>query len=115
MAQWAVRETGTSVMAAPPTEDFIPRSIEHTIWDPRSMSIGLWSYVSLKHLLATIRQAWPRRTCGDVMLCSITLAELSLPVFAPKRWPAIQRVACALLSACACPVRGLAATQPMKI
>src|SRR5262245_44838834 len=37
--------------------------------------------ITLKHLLSPIRQAWPRRTCGDVMLCDITLAELSLLVF----------------------------------
>ena len=55
--------------------------------------------ITLKSLLSPIRQALPRRTFGDVMLCSITLAELSLLVFAPKRWPAIQRADCALLSA----------------
>ena len=47
--------------------------------------------IILQHLLATIRQALPHRTCGDVMLCGITLAELSLlvlltPTFTALDW-----------------------------
>jgi protein-S-isoprenylcysteine O-methyltransferase Ste14 len=37
--------------------------------------------ITLKRLLSTIRLALPRRTFNDVVLCSITLAELSFLVF----------------------------------
>src|SRR5262245_48950340 len=37
--------------------------------------------IPLKYLLSTIQQALSRRTFGDVMLCGVTLAELSLLVF----------------------------------
>ena len=45
--------------------------------------------ITLKHLLSTIRQTLPRRTCGDVMLCGITLAELSLLVFLTPTFTAL--------------------------
>src|SRR4029450_12478274 len=45
--------------------------------------------ITLKHLLSAIRQAWPRRTCGDVMLGGITLAELSLLVFLTPTFTAL--------------------------
>jgi protein-S-isoprenylcysteine O-methyltransferase Ste14 len=50
----------------------------------RTCSVG-----TLQHLLSTVRQAWPRRTCGDVMLCGITLAELSLLVFMTPTFTAL--------------------------
>src|SRR5262249_8366773 len=45
--------------------------------------------LTLKHLLSTIRQVLPRRPCGDVMLCGITLAELSLLVFLTPTFTAL--------------------------
>src|SRR5215475_9911990 len=45
--------------------------------------------ITLKYLLSTIRQALLRRTCGDVMLCGVTLAELSLLVLATPTFTAL--------------------------
>src|SRR5215831_6583184 len=44
---------------------------------------------TLQHLLSTIRQALSRRTCDDVMLGGITLAELSLLVFLTPTFTAL--------------------------
>jgi protein-S-isoprenylcysteine O-methyltransferase Ste14 len=45
--------------------------------------------ITLKSLLSPIRQALPRRTFGDVMLCGLTLAELGLLVFLTPTFTAL--------------------------